>query len=148
MNRILSSKLIILFARFVVGGIFLYASFDKIVNPGSFARSIENYHMLPFGLENMVAIILPWIEFFVGLALIFGFLIDGAALISMGMMMFFIIAITSAILRGYNIDCGCGLREGEIVGISRLIEDGGYLFLSWAIYRRKNTSFEIGNVSV
>ncbi|MBC8216343.1 MAG: DoxX family membrane protein [Candidatus Marinimicrobia bacterium] len=148
MNRILSSKLIILFARFVVGGIFLYASFDKIANPGAFARSIENYHMLPFGLENMVAIILPWIEFFVGLALIFGFLIDGAALISMGMMMFFIIAITSAILRGYNIDCGCGLREGEIVGISRLIEDAGYLFLSWAIYRRKNTSFEIGNVSV
>lgn len=144
MIKLLQSKSLILLSRLVVGGILIYASIDKIVNPGEFAKSIANYHMLPFGLENTVAIILPWIELIVGFVLIAGIYLDGAAFISFGMMLFFILAITSAILRGLNIDCGCGLREGEMIGVGRILEDFVYLGLSAVIYFRRKKFLEIG----
>ena len=53
---------VVLFARLILGGVFIYASIDKILNPGDFAKIISNYHVLPFGLENLLAITLPWVE--------------------------------------------------------------------------------------
>ncbi len=144
MNQILRSKFILLAARLIVGGILIYASVDKIVNPGEFAKAIANYHMLPFGLENTVAVLLPWIELIVGLVLIAGFYLEGASFLSFGMMMFFIFAISTAILRGYNIECGCGLKEGEMVGMGKVVEDIFYAGLSAVIYFRKIKYFEIG----
>jgi hypothetical protein len=61
----------------------------------------------------------------------------------MAMMGMFIIAIGSAILRGYNIECGCGLKEGEMVGVGKIIEDSIYFLLVWLIYKRSGNWFEI-----
>ncbi|MEE8341370.1 MAG: MauE/DoxX family redox-associated membrane protein, partial [Candidatus Neomarinimicrobiota bacterium] len=125
------STIIIIGARILVGGVLIYASLDKIIDPGGFARAIDNYHIIPFGLENIMAIILPWLELFVGIGLIFGLFIDGAAFITVVMMLIFIFAISFAILSGYNIECGCGLKPGELVGIRKIIEDLVYLLLAW-----------------
>jgi len=133
MNYI-KNQYVTLALRFIVGGILIYASVEKIINPTEFAKSIGNYHVLPFGLENIMALVLPWLEFLVGAALIFGIFLRGAAVITMGMMAMFIIAIISAILRGYNIECGCGLKTGEMVGIKKIFEDIIYLLFSWQIY--------------
>ena len=126
-------SIIVLIARILIGGILIYASIDKIYDPGSFARAIDNYHIIPFGLENIMAIILPWVELIVGLCLIFGLFIDGAAFLVIVMMVIFISAITIAILSGYNIECGCGLKPGELVGVQKIIEDITYLILAWMI---------------
>ena len=65
MNRI--NPVLILLIRVLLGLVFIYASYDKILDPGKFARDIANYHIIPFGLENSIAIILTWIELFIGL---------------------------------------------------------------------------------
>ena len=54
--------------------------YDKLLNPQQFARDISNYHLIPFGLENFVAIILPWIELFIGTSLIIGIMVEGSAI--------------------------------------------------------------------
>ena len=54
--------------RLILGTVFLWASFDKILDPASFAKNISNYHVIPFGLENTIAIILPWLSFLLELA--------------------------------------------------------------------------------
>lgn len=136
-------SIIILFARILIGGILIYASINKIVDPGGFARAIDNYHIIPFGLENIMAIILPWLELIVGLCLIIGVFIDGAAFLVIVMMVIFIVAITFAILSGYNIECGCGLKPGELVGIQKIIEDLTYLILTWMILKRPSHRFEL-----
>ena len=41
---------------------------------------IGNYNVLPFGLENIVAITLPILELFIGCCLIFGIMLDGSAI--------------------------------------------------------------------
>ena len=143
MKFLTRSSIFIMLFRLVLGGLFIYASLDKIGSPGSFARDISNYHILPLGTENLLALILPWMELTVGIGLILGVFITGASILSMGMMGMFIIAIGSAILRGYNIECGCGLKEGEIVGVGKIIEDSIYFFLGWLIYKRGGNWFEI-----
>ena len=47
------------FARLILGGVFIYASLDKIAHPAEFAKAIGNYHVVPFGLENLMALALP-----------------------------------------------------------------------------------------
>lgn len=135
-------NIIVLTARIIVGGILIYASASKIIDPGGFARAIDNYHIIPFGLENIMAIILPWLELIVGICLIIGVFIDGAAFLVIIMMVVFISAITFAILNGYNIECGCGLKPGELVGIRKIIEDLIYLILALIILKRPNRRFE------
>ena len=59
---------LIAYLRFLIGGYFIYASLDKIMDPYSFARIIESYHFsssigLSF-LDTFLALILPWLELF------------------------------------------------------------------------------------
>tara|TARA_B100000214_G_scaffold357315_1_gene316740 strand:- start:101 stop:544 length:444 start_codon:yes stop_codon:yes gene_type:complete len=140
MNKI--HPIIILIMRILIGSVFIYASYDKILEPGQFARNISNYHIVPFGLENTVAIILPWLELIIGLGIIFGLFINANVMISGGLLIVFISMIIQAILRGFNIDCGCGLKEGEMVGWSKVIENTLFLGVCYIIYHSKNRIFE------
>ena len=133
---------LILVIRILLGIIFLYASYDKIMDPGKFARSIANYHIVPFGLENSIAIILPWLELFIGVGLIAGIMVDGAAGITGSLLVIFILLILQAILRGFNIECGCGLKEGEMVGWTKILENIISLFASWMVFSRQKNLFE------
>ena len=109
--------------RLVLGVVFIYASYDKILDPSKFARDISNYHFVPFGLEITVAIILPWLELFIGIGIILGIYIDGNTLLSAFLLLLFNFLIFQAMVRGFNIECGCGLKEGELVGWRKLIEN-------------------------
>ena len=127
----------ILITRILLGLIFIIASIDKIIDPAGFARDISNYHFVPFGFENIIAIILPWLELFIGLGLILGIMVDGASVISGILLILFIILIFQATIRGFNIDCGCGLKEGELVGWRKIFEDLIFLFGAYFIWKRK-----------
>ncbi len=132
----------ILITRILLGLIFIIASIDKIIDPAGFARDISNYHFVPFGFENIIAIILPWLELFIGLGLILGIMVDGASVISGILLILFIILIFQATIRGFNIDCGCGLKEGELVGWRKIFEDLIFLFGAYFIWKRKVKVFE------
>ncbi len=140
MNKI--HPVLILIIRFLLGLIFVYASYDKILDPGKFARDISNYHVVPFGLENSIAIILPWLELIIGLGIIFGVCINASVFISGGLLIVFIILIAQAILRGFNIDCGCGLKEGEVVGWSKIIENFLFLGACYIVHESKSRLLE------
>jgi len=141
MNRL--NEYLVVIIRIILGTIFLWASFDKIIDPAQFARSISNYHIVPLGLENSVAIILPWIEFFIGSGLILGIMVDGATMITSFLLVIFNIMISQAIMRGFNIDCGCGLRDGQLVGVEKILENFVLLGGSYILSIRASTLLEI-----
>ena len=116
-------RYLIVITRIILGVVFLWASFGKILEPGDFARSISNYHIVPFGIENIVALILPWLELLIGMGLILGIMVDGSVQISAILLIMFILMIGQAILRGFNIECGCGLKEGEMIGLNKILEN-------------------------
>jgi len=99
-------------ARFVLGGVFLYAGFVKITNPTVFAGEIAAYRILPYFGNYLTAAILPWVEAICGLLLIIGCRTRAAAAVILALTIVFMAALASTIVRGLDIDCGC-FRRGE-----------------------------------
>ncbi len=135
---------LVLFCRVVLGIMFIYASLDKIAHPEEFAKQIGFYKVLPFGVENILGIVLPWTELIVGICLITGLLVDGAALLSIIMMLVFILAISQAMLRGIDITCGCFKvsADSEKLGLDIIIRDIIFLVMSFIVLNRQERKFE------
>jgi len=91
----------------VIGGLFVYAGVVKIIEPIEFARDIDNYKMFPWQFNVWLALYLPWLEIFCGLALITRVLYRGSVFILTGLMLLFIIASIVAKARGLDVSCGC-----------------------------------------
>lgn len=132
MRRIIDNDFLTMISRLVIGGMFVYASFYKIIEPLSFAKSIWYYHLVPGSLINIMAIVLPWIELIVGLALIGGIWFRGAVLWVNFLTIFFIVALGSTIVRGIDIDCGCFKAAQSATGSAwdSVIFDVGMLVLT------------------
>ena len=137
MMKIFENKNFVLIARIILGGIFIYASLDKISQPLAFADIINNYRILPVQLVNPLAIFLPWLEFITGLLLIIGKWTKGALLIYSTFLVIFIIALTQALVRGLDISCGCFSVSPSSTSTVwlRIVEDIIMLFCSVNLYR-------------
>jgi len=132
MRRLIDNDWLTLLIRLVVGGIFIYSSIYKIIDPGHFGRYVWNYHIVPGSLINLSALVLPWVELLAGLGLILGVMYRGAALLVNGLTIVFIIALASAVVRDLNIDCGCfGNNEPAR---DALIRDVGLLVLTLQLW--------------
>ncbi len=93
--------------RLALAFVFIYASLDKILNPGEFAKAIFNYQVLPGVLINLTALILPWLELVLGACLLFNRLMQGASGLAAGLMIVFTGLILFNLARGLDISCGC-----------------------------------------
>ncbi len=142
-EKILRSKAGGLFVRMIqigLGLLFIYASLDKIWNPGLFAKSISNYRLLPLSLLHISAIILPWVELLCGLALVSNRYQRAAYLILGGLLVVFTLAIVSAMGRGLDFNCGCfNVDSNESnVGLMKILQNVGLLLACALIeYRAK-----------
>lgn len=106
-TSILASRPLQLLARLVLGGIFIYASLDKIAHPREFARIIANYSILPDPLTTLPALVLPWLELLAGLCLVFGIWVRSAAFLLSLLLLVFILALGFNAMRGISLSCGC-----------------------------------------
>lgn len=91
----------------IIGALFVYAGVVKIIDPVEFARDIDNYKMLPWSIGVGLALYLPWLEIFCGLALITGILFRGSVFVVTTLMSVFIVASIVAKARGLDVSCGC-----------------------------------------
>lgn len=105
------SKMIIIVARLILGGVFVFASIDKILHPAAFAEAVYNYQILPDSLINLTAIVLPWLELVLGSLLIMGIWMPGAVLVSNLLLLTFIGVLIYNTSRGLDIHCGCFSTE-------------------------------------
>lgn len=145
MNNIRIKHLVLL-ARLVIGGLFIYASIYKVLNPADFAVSVRNYTILPVEWTNFVAITLPWVELGSGLFLVMGVFTRPSALLTTGMMAVFLAALVYAYYTGLDIDCGCFASSSQSsgkIGPLHLIRDTA-LFLTSAFV----LFFDTGDYSV
>lgn len=109
--------------RLLLGAVFLFSSAGKIADPEAFAEIVTNYRLLSPPLVWATAVIFPWIEATCGLALVFGRLEKGAALLVSLMMIVFIGIILYNGYRGLNIACGCfslSAKEPSDIGLNTL----------------------------
>jgi uncharacterized membrane protein YphA (DoxX/SURF4 family) len=133
----------LLISRLILGGVFAYASFDKILHPSDFAEALYNYQILPNAFLNLTAILLPWLELCVGLFLILGLCLRGAAFTCNTLLTLFFMALSFNFARGLDIDCGCfAASAGHSAGGSMmlyLLRDAFFLavgfFLLFCVFR-------------
>ena len=111
-------RYVALAARLILGGVFIYASFDKILHPAAFAEAVFNYQLLPSQLINLMALILPWLELILGTLLLSGIWVSGAVLGVNLLMVTFLAALIFNTARGLNISCGCFSTETTASGLS------------------------------
>jgi len=118
-------------ARLILGVIFIYASYDKILHPKAFAEVIYNYQILPDGLINVTAIFLPWLEILMGVFLIVGFWMPGTVIWCNALLVVYIGALWFNLARGIDVNCGCfSTSKGSSISIETILWDAAFLALS------------------
>jgi uncharacterized membrane protein YphA (DoxX/SURF4 family) len=109
------SKALSVLLRLGLAVVFVWAAVTKVRAPADFAQSIANYRMLPASVVPWTAATLPGIEIVVGLALVLPLRrwARPAAIVALGMLAVFAVAIAASLARGINIDCGCFGSSGQ-----------------------------------
>jgi hypothetical protein len=117
-----------------LGGIFLYAGIMKALDPGAFVGDLRGFQVFPETALPILAAFVPYLEIFVGAALVLGVLYSGALFLSGGQLLTFAALLASAMWRGLDISCGCFGRHagGDSVEIG-LLRDGILLLIWFAL---------------
>ena len=144
MNK-LRHKYVVLFSRLVLGLVFIIASIDKILAPQAFSDAIDNYHITPIQLNNLAALIIPWIELVVGVFLVLGIYVRGSSLIVISLLIWFIFILSQALVRGINVNCGCFNLAEQVNDVNlradmikRIIEDVVFILMAFLVKRNSN----------
>lgn len=123
--------------RLILGLVFIFASYHKILDPASFSENINNFHITPAFVENLAGLIIPWLELILGVFLILGLFLEGTTSITIGLYIFFITILSQALYRGIDVHCGCFKTDADLSAadlrfglIKRIIED--FLLLGMA----------------
>ncbi len=129
MNFIISKK--IRLAMILLGCIFIAASIPKILYPEKFAEIVFNYQILSGIWINILAIILPWLEFITGICLVFDLLANGAVIIVNFLLGIFVCVLIYDLARGIDIRCGCFSTNihADPANILNIIRDIGFLII-------------------
>jgi len=139
LGRLLTHPVFLRVLGLLLGGVFIYASLDKIARPDRFADIVHDYEMLPLTLVNAFALAMPMVELVTGAALLLGFWRRPAGLLAAGLSALFMLAIAQALLRGLDIECGCfdvsGMSSTK-AGWDLFVRDAGLLVASGWVWRR------------
>ncbi|MFZ0135106.1 MAG: cation diffusion facilitator family transporter [Desulfobacterales bacterium] len=125
-------QIVFLALRLLLGTVFLYASYDKILNPQAFAQAVYNYQILPDMAVNLTALVLPWLELLLGFCLVTGFWLPGATAASTALLSIFIGALVFNQVRGLDIYCGCFSTDTTSgpIDMWTVLRDIGFLAVS------------------
>lgn len=126
-----------LFLHLLFGGIFVYAGAVKAWDPTAFLLDIRSFELLPDPWAAWLAMSLPWLEIFAGLAVMTGLLRAGGLLLLNACLLGFLAAILIAWARGLDIRCGCFGSGGSSEYVELLVRDLALLGLGLWLARKQ-----------
>lgn len=140
-------RVVIWIGRIVLGVIFVYAGFAKLLLPNThlwpffflkfsvstnltmFQQQVESYKMLSTDAARLLAHTLPFVEIILGLLLLIGWRLRiWASLITL-IMVSFLTVVTRAYLLHMDINCGC-FGTPEKLTFMTVIRDGAFSALA------------------
>jgi uncharacterized membrane protein YphA (DoxX/SURF4 family) len=140
-------RIIIWTGRLILGAIFVYAGFAKLLMPNThlwpyfflkfsvstnltmFQQQVESYKMLSSEAASLLAHTLPFIEIVVGLMLIVGWGLRIWASIVTLIMVGFLGVVTRAYLLHMDINCGCFGTPEKLTGMT-VLRDSAFVALA------------------
>jgi len=91
--------------RYLLALLFLWAGVNKLLDPKSFARSIDAFGLVPESMLVVTALGLPMLEIVIALAVALRWRC-GLPLMAV-ILLFFVGVLWYGVLQGLDIDCGC-----------------------------------------
>src|SRR5262245_43197137 len=132
MLRALKNPGVIRAAQIVVGLLFGWAALAKLDDLSAFALQVHNFRLLPISAENLVAMLLPWVELVAAMALVLGIRPRAGAWVAGVLLAVFTLGVASAMYRRLDFECGCfGKASATRVGWGKLAQNLGMLLLAW-----------------
>lgn len=143
------SPLFSILARWLLAVVFMSAALGKLGNRTAFTKTVFDYQLLPKRGVHFVASSLPLIELAIGLLLISGIAVKLAALASSILLLGFMLAIGTNLLRGRrNVSCGCSGARSRKIGRKLLIRNAVLVALAFQIVvSGQNSAFSLTLVS-
>ena len=140
-------RAIIWIGRLVLGGIFVYAGFSKLLMPNthlwpmfvlkfslsmnlsSFAQQVESYKIISPEASRMVAHVLPFVEIALGLLVLIGWRLRIWSAAITAIMIGFLTVVTRAYLLHMDINCGCFGTPEKLTAMT-VVRDGVFTALA------------------
>ena len=130
--------------RLACGGVFLYASQDKLGEAAKFMGILKEYHILPAALIPLAAVVIPWLEFLTGACLVAGFQWRGAALLFCALMGIYSLALGWNLLHGVEMNCGCfSMDSTEKITWFSVLRDVGFFAMGFIVLTSPRTYFSL-----
>lgn len=98
---------LLFFLRILLGGVFAFSAWSKLLAPHAFADAIGAFQILPEHLWMIVAVILIWHELICGTFMLLGLWTRATAIVMCVLLGTFLLAVVSAMTKGLEIACGC-----------------------------------------
>jgi uncharacterized membrane protein YphA (DoxX/SURF4 family) len=130
---VIPQRRLLLIFRIVVGGVFVWAGVQKIIDPLGFAQNVENFRVVSRELAFLVAVVLPWVEVLSGAFLISGILLRSSALLISIQLIVFIGLVASVLARGIDTSCGCFGSLSRRADLTLILTDAVLLILALVV---------------
>jgi uncharacterized membrane protein YphA (DoxX/SURF4 family) len=122
----------------------VWAGATKIFGAAHFVDTVAAYDILPRLLITPVAVILPWLELFVGLGLLLGLWTRSNALLAVLLLSTFGLALIINLYRDVDISCGCfGVDPSRGSLNTALAQDSLLLALALMVLLSRHTPFSL-----
>lgn len=133
-------KILAKLLHLVFGGVFVYAGVLKAWNPQAFLDDVRSFDLLGDPWAAWLAMGLPWLEIFAGLAIMTGLLRCGGLLVLNGALGVFLAVIAFSWYRGIDIRCGCfGSAEASSNYVELIVRDVLLLALGLWLFLLRDT---------
>jgi putative oxidoreductase len=124
--------------RILLGGVFVYAGLLKGLDPEAFVGQVAAYNILPYQWNFIVAAILPFVELIVGLHLVFNRWVRASAIVVAGLCGTFLILLTTLLIRGMEIDCGCFGPHDSSTPLQAIVRNLMLLTMAHFVFHLRN----------
>jgi hypothetical protein len=128
MTRLLASLWPYRLVRWMLAGVFLWASVVKLADPHAFTEIISDFGLVPESILFATALGLIALEFIAGAGLLFD--VRGAVGLAAGLLIVFVGVLSYGIAIGLDIHCGCFGVGSRPVGLHEALWRDLVLFVA------------------
>ncbi len=134
-----------LIARLLVGGVFVYSGWSKLIHPSQeFQYVIEQYQAFPSFAAQLLSHTIPWVEFIFGVFLALGFVRFLSARILAALCIAFLSLLGSAVWRKIDLsNCGCFGSNMHLTPVQAFAFDSSLLVLLLYLVFSSKRFFEL-----
>jgi uncharacterized membrane protein YphA (DoxX/SURF4 family) len=108
LGKLVGNGYVVLVCRLLLGLVFLLSAIGKLVDLQGSVDAVYGFNVFPLAFARFSGLVVPFIELFMSLGLLFGVLTRLAALgASIMSIAFFLVKAHVLFIQGRQIDCGC-----------------------------------------